>query len=57
VCLCDIAATALRAMIDRMNDPSLPSRAMTLTPQLVVRESCGAYLGRADIPGVGGRKR
>jgi DNA-binding LacI/PurR family transcriptional regulator len=53
----DIAATALRAMIDRMNDPSLPSRAMTLTPQLVVRESCGAYLGRADIPGVGGRKR
>ena len=27
-------------------DPTLPTRSQLLTPQLIVRESCGAYLPR-----------
>lgn len=42
----DIAAVAYRAMTDRIADPTLPPRSLLLTPQLVVRESCGAYLPR-----------
>jgi DNA-binding LacI/PurR family transcriptional regulator len=42
----DIAITAFRAMQERMADPTLPARSLLLTPQLVVRESCGAYLPR-----------
>ncbi|WP_422928693.1 GntR family transcriptional regulator [Singulisphaera sp. PoT] len=41
----EIAVVALRAMLDRIADPSLPPRSLTLSPVLVVRESCGAYIG------------
>ena len=40
----EIAMTALQAMIERIKDPTLPPRQMALTPRLVVRASCGAYL-------------
>jgi LacI family transcriptional regulator len=40
----EIAITAFRAMLERIADPSLPPRSLLLTPRLVVRESCGAYL-------------
>lgn len=39
----EIAISAFRAMLDRLVDPSLPARNISLTPGLVVRESCGAY--------------
>ncbi|MCF7675662.1 MAG: GntR family transcriptional regulator [Akkermansiaceae bacterium] len=39
----EIAISAFRAMLDRLVDPSLPARSISLTPRLVVRESCGAY--------------
>jgi DNA-binding LacI/PurR family transcriptional regulator len=42
----EIAVTALRAMIERISDPTLPPRNLVLAPRLVVRESCGAYLTR-----------
>jgi DNA-binding LacI/PurR family transcriptional regulator len=42
----DIAVTAFRAMLDRIAEPALPARCMLVTPRLVVRESCGAYLPR-----------
>ena len=41
----EIAITAFHAMRDRLHDPTLPPRSIFLTPRLVVRESCGAYLG------------
>jgi LacI family transcriptional regulator len=44
----EIAVTAFRAMLDRMADPSLPVRNFVVSPRLVVRESCGAYLPRAS---------
>lgn len=40
----DIAVTAFHALRDRLADPTLPPRTVMLTPRLVVRESCGAYL-------------
>lgn len=40
----DIAVTAFRAMLERIADPTPPPRGLLLTPELVVRESCGAYL-------------
>lgn len=40
----DLAITAFHAMRDRLTDPTLPPRTLTLAPRLVVRESCGAYL-------------
>ncbi len=40
----EIAMTALQMMIERIKDPTLPPRQTALTPRLVVRESCGAYL-------------
>ena len=43
----DIALTAFRAMLDRIAEPVLPARSYLLTPNLVVRESCGAYLPRS----------
>lgn len=43
----EIAIAALRAMMDRVLEPALPSRSQLLTPTLVVRESCGTYLQRA----------
>jgi DNA-binding LacI/PurR family transcriptional regulator len=42
----DIAVTAYRAILDRIAEPTLPARTILLTPRLVVRESCGAYLPR-----------
>jgi len=44
----DIAITAYRAMLDRIAEPTLPARSLLLTPRLVVRESCGAYLPRKE---------
>ncbi len=41
----EIAIVAVRAMLDRIADPTLPARGLALSPSLVVRESCGAYLG------------
>jgi len=40
----DIAVTAYREMLDRIAEPTLPARTILLSPHLVVRESCGAYL-------------
>ncbi len=40
----DIAVLALEAMLDRITEPSLPPRSLTLPLSLVVRESCGAYI-------------
>jgi LacI family transcriptional regulator len=42
----DIALTAFHAMRERMVVPTLPARSLLLTPQVMVRESCGAYLSR-----------
>ena len=42
----EIALTAFRAMLDRQSDPTLPARHLTLSPRLVIRDSCGAYLSR-----------
>jgi LacI family transcriptional regulator len=44
----DIAITAYRAMLERIAEPTLPARSLLLTPRLVVRESCGAYLPRTE---------
>jgi len=41
----DIALVAFRAMVQSIANPTLPARSLALTPTLVVRESCGAYLG------------
>jgi DNA-binding LacI/PurR family transcriptional regulator len=38
----ELAVTAFRAMLERQVEPSLPPRHMMITPQLVVRDSCGA---------------
>ena len=47
----DIAGIAFRAMLQRIAEPTLPGRSLALTPALVVRESCGAYLAhQADKP-------
>lgn len=43
----DIAVIAFRTMIERLAEPSLPARSIYLSPSLVVRESCGAYLPRS----------
>jgi len=43
----EIAMIAFRAMLERIAEPMLPARSFALTPRLVVRESCGAYLPRA----------
>ena len=40
----EIARAAFQAMRERIADPSLPPRSILLTPRLIVRESCGAYL-------------
>jgi DNA-binding LacI/PurR family transcriptional regulator len=42
----EIAIAAFRAMMERLSDPTLPSRRITLASRLVVRDSCGAYLPR-----------
>ncbi len=40
----DIALTAFNALLERIANSTLPPRTLMLTPRLVVRESCGAYL-------------
>ncbi len=40
----DIATIALRLMLERIAEPTLPARCVSLPPRLVLRESCGAYL-------------
>jgi len=40
----DIAEVAFRAMTERIREPTIPRRTLTVAPRLVVRESCGAYL-------------
>lgn len=40
----EIAQVAFKAMQDRLTEPALPPRNIYLSPRLVVRESCGAYL-------------
>jgi len=39
----EIAEVAFRAMQERINEPTIPPRTLTLAPSLVVRESCGAH--------------
>ena len=46
----DIAVIALRTMLERIAEPTLPTRNLSLTPRLVLRESCGAYLPRNSTP-------
>jgi LacI family transcriptional regulator len=46
----DIAVTAFQTMLSRIAEPTLPPRNILLAPQLVVRESCGAYLSRRTSP-------
>jgi len=43
----DIAITAFSALRERMINSTLPPRMLILTPRLVVRESCGAYLNQS----------
>ncbi len=40
----DIAHVAFQTMLRRLAEPTLPAQTIGLTPSLVVRESCGAYL-------------
>lgn len=41
----DIALTAFNCMLERIANPSLPPRNIMLSPQMIVRETCGAYQG------------
>lgn len=43
----DIAHVAFQTMLRRLAEPTLPIQSISLTPTLVVRESCGAYLQRS----------
>ncbi|HEY5894849.1 MAG TPA: GntR family transcriptional regulator [Chthoniobacterales bacterium] len=40
----EIAANAIRVMLDRLADPTLPPAAVLSKPSLVVRASCGAFM-------------
>ncbi len=40
----DMAANAMRAMLNRLADPTLPATALLSNPRLVVRASCGAFM-------------
>ena len=42
----DMATIAFRTILERLAEPTLPARSILLPPNLVVRESCGAYLPR-----------
>jgi DNA-binding LacI/PurR family transcriptional regulator len=47
-----IAEAAVRALIERINHPALPTREISFECELIVRESCGARLrGRHDSSG------
>ena len=45
----EIATLAFKSMISRISDPTISARTILLTPHLVVRESCGAYLNQIGI--------
>jgi LacI family transcriptional regulator len=40
----ELGELAFRCMLERIANPTLIARTLYLTPRLVVRESCGAYL-------------
>jgi DNA-binding LacI/PurR family transcriptional regulator len=42
----DIALTAFNCMRERIASPSMPARSIMLAPQMIVRETCGAYLSQ-----------
>jgi len=42
----DMAANAMRAMLNRLADPTLPPTALLSHSRLVVRTSCGAFMSR-----------
>lgn len=44
----EIAQVALRAMLDRIEDPAMPPRGLVVSSSLVIRESCGAYRPRTE---------
>ncbi len=44
----DIAITAFNALLERLKSPTIPPRTLILTPRIVVRETCGAYLQQAQ---------
>lgn len=45
----EIATVAFQGLRNRMAEPSIPVRSALLSPRLVIRESCGAYL-RSEPP-------
>ncbi len=46
----DIALTAFRAMLERIAQPTLPPRGLLLNTQIIIRESCGAFLRKPKLP-------
>lgn len=44
----EIATLAFKSMLSRISDPTITPRTIMLTPSLVVRESCGAYLAQPE---------
>ncbi len=45
----EIATLAFKSMLSRISDPTITPRTIMLTPNLVVRESCGAYLAQPEV--------
>ncbi len=45
----EIATMAFKSMLNRISDPTITPRTILLTPNLVVRESCGAYLAHPEV--------
>lgn len=52
----EIAMAAFRTMLERIANPTLPARTVTLAARLAIRESCGAYMPQSDV-GHGGKSR
>ncbi len=52
----EIATLAFKSMLSRISDPTNTPGTIMLTPSLVVRESCGAYLARPE-PDLARKKR
>jgi DNA-binding LacI/PurR family transcriptional regulator len=46
----EIATVAFQGLRNRMAEPSIPVRSALLSPRLVIRESCGAYLRSEAAP-------
>ena len=45
-CNGQMGATAIELLCQRLADPTLPSRHVSLHPELITRQSCGAALAR-----------